>query len=620
MTAPVAAPVLARPVLYLHQREAEHAVCAKVVAGHRRQIVVLATGGGKTVMFALLPRALRRHTGMRVKRVLVLAHRQELLTQAARTFARCEPRAKIGLHVADARCHAGDYDVVIASVQSIAREDHLHAYAPDTFQLIVIDEAHHAVADGAYARVARYFRAFEDDGPLLFGFTATPMRADGRSLADLFEVLAYAKTLEDGMNEGWLSPARYLRVPISADLLSVKRGQDFDRKKLAALMDQPAVTYTMLARYRHHREEMFAAEGRYPKTIAFAVSRQHAAHIAEACLEMGIPALTVWGDLPKQERKERLAAFAENRVEVLVSVNLLLEGFDDPEVTCSIDLKPTRSLVLATQEFGRGIRRHPGKREAVYLQAVPEHASEAGMIQVPQLFGLTIDWNATLTDVVESTPLHELNERLAEAQQAAEGFAFLASVDGRADTRDDDDIPEPLTVAEREAIIASALAMTPEAVMQLTATLPDGFRTSDVLWQPRPDGSCVVAIPRVGTLTVAPPDLLGNCLVDVRGEKGHHTIADAPTLDAARRVAERWLAMEHPEASQLVFRSQAAKWMEKPASAEQCAELTRRLPDVSAARFKRLRRGVASALLDYLAHTQAAKAAKMAKSARPVAA
>jgi superfamily II DNA or RNA helicase len=591
MTVPVRA---RRPELKLHQREAAHACAAKLEAGFRRQLFAIATGGGKTVLFSSLPRALRRLTGRRFRRMLVIAHRSELLTQAKDKMEWCEAKATVVFHSRPLRFALDKVDVVIASVQALGKPEHLALYPTNAFDIIVIDEAHHAVADSMYAKVVEYFRAGLPDGPLLLGFTATPMRTDGRSLRVLFDVMTYAKTLEDGMREGWLAPCRYLREPIHGDLLSAVEGKYFDTNKLAGLMDQERVTYTMLARYKQVREELVRTTGQRPKTIVFAVSVQHAKNLTKAFLEFGFEAQYVDGELAAGERARRIAAFARHEFEVLCSVNLLLEGFDDPGITVAVDCKPTRSLVLATQEFGRILRQHPGKTEALYIQAVPEHADEAGMIQVPGLFGLELAWNDATTELVASTPLHEVSERLADAAEAAEAFRFL-DVSG-----DAADPAVPLTAEARDALIAAALARTPEAIVHLVGNMPETFRRSDVLWHARPDHSVAVQVPDQGTLLVRPPDLLGTTIVEFHHAYGTDQVGAADNVDAGRRLAERWLAQRYPELGRLLFRSQAAKWMEKSATPAQCAELDRLLPTVPAVRFERMRRGMAHALLTYL--------------------
>jgi superfamily II DNA or RNA helicase len=583
-----------RPDLMLHQREAAHACAAKLEAGFRRQLFAIATGGGKTVLFASLPRALRRLTGRRFRRMLVIAHRSELLTQAKDKMEWCEQKAAVHFHSRPLRFALDKTNVVIASVQALGKPEHLALYPRDAFDIIVIDEAHHAVADSMYHKVADYFGAGLPDGPLLLGFTATPMRTDRRSLRALFDVMTYVKTLEDGMREGWLAPCRYLREPIDADLLCAVEGQSFNEKMLAGLMDQERVTYTMLARYTQVRADILRTTGKRPKTIVFAVSVQHAQHLTAACRELGIEAEYVYGDLAPTERARRIASFAAHEFEVLCSVNLLLEGFDDPGITVAVDCKPTRSLVLATQEFGRVLRLHPGKREALYIQAVPVHADEAGMIQATSLFGLEIPWTDATTELVARTPLHEVSERLADAADAAAAFQFLGV------TQDAGDPPVPLTATARDALIAAALARTPEAIVHLAGNMPDTFRHSDVLWHGRPDHSVAVQVESHGTLLVRPPDLLGTTIVEFHHAHGVDQVGAAGTLDGARRVAEKWLAQRYPELGRLLFRSQAAKWMEKSATPAQCAELARALPNVPTVRFERMRRGMAHALLTYL--------------------
>ncbi|MBW7934928.1 MAG: DEAD/DEAH box helicase, partial [Gemmatimonadaceae bacterium] len=410
-----------RPALRKPQLDALAAIASHITAKRQRRLLtVLPTGVGKTVTFAQAAWWLRRFAGVRTRKILALAHRKELLRQAAQTFVRCNAKARVGIHEASQRCAAADFDVIVASVQSIARKQHLAAFDAGDFDMLIIDEAHHATEHSGYADVVRYFGGFGATGPLVLGWTATPNRGDGRSLGALFEDVAYSLTLEYCITTGYLVPAFLRPVPIDADLLTLGRGkrQEFNESQLASLMDNPAVTFAVLTRYEQEAQAWLLKTGRRHKTIAFAVTREHAQHVAAACREMGISAAYLGGDLPRDERQQTLADFAAGRFEVLVSVNLLLEGFDQPDITCAIDLKPTRSLVLATQEFGRILRLAPGKECAVYLQAVPAHAEAAGMIRVQDLFGLQTDDSPLARDVIGRVPIHRMAAELAHLVEA----------------------------------------------------------------------------------------------------------------------------------------------------------------------------------------------------------
>lgn len=591
----VVGPVAIRPNLRKPQLDALAAIASFVKARQRRRLLtVLPTGVGKTMTFAQSASWLRKFAGIRTRKILVLAHREELLRQAAKTFALCNPKARVGIHQGAKRCDPAEYDVIVASVQSIARETHLAAFGKADFQLLIIDEAHHATEDSTYGDVVRYFNGFEEHGPLVLGWTATPNRGDGRSLSGLFEDVAYSLTLEYCITAGYLVPAFLRPVPIDADLLSLggSKRRDFKESQLASMMDNPGITFAMLTRYEQETQLWFAQTGKRHKTIAFAVTRAHAQHITEACREMGITAAYLGGDLSDEERQQRLTDFAEDRFEMLVSVNLLLEGFDQPDITCAVDLKPTRSLVLATQEFGRILRLSPGKASAVYLQAVPAHAEVAGMIRAQDLFGLQTDDSPLTQQVMAHVPLHQMAEELTHLREARELFATLAPEMGEEEGR-------PWTAAERQSVIDRMLAIAPEAILQLAETMPEGFRTSDVVWHARADGVFYVDLGDGQQLHLTPPDLLGRAVVTAWSDHGPVSVGTTDDLDEGRRMAERWLVREHPEASRLVLKSQAGRWMAKQATAGQLARLRTLMPETTPETLRRITRGVAHHLINH---------------------
>lgn len=581
-----------RPV----QIEALDALAASVLKGRRRNLTVLPTGGGKTVTFAAAARQLRLKASHRTKKVLVLAHRAELLEQAAATFTRCEPRARVGIYRGTERADWRKVDVLVASVQTIAREATLTSFPPDVFELIHIDEAHHAIADSGYEKVIRHFRGFEPDGPLVCGWTATPNRGDKKALSTIFEAIPYAKHLRDGMAEGWLAPCKYLPVPISGDLLSVRAaGGEFDKNKLAALMNCEDITCTVLGRYFSLRQELMEARGYRPKSMAFAVDRSHAAHIVAALRDMGVDARYIGGDLKRAERKELIEAFARNEYECAVSINLLLEGFDDSEVEVAIDLKPTRSTVLAAQEFGRPIRFHPRKPMAYYIQAVPEHAQEARMVTVPDIFDLAVEWDAEASPgkarmmaAITEGPIHEAGERLESAEQAAATMQALLGGEH-----------EEWSPEERRAHITRAIREAPDEVVELVNVLPDAFRTSDVVWQSRADKSFAVSLGDDGEVTLRPRDLLGHHVVRHVANGREKEIGMAEEIDEARRIAERWIVREHPGGGHLYIKSLAERWSRRAITERQLAYILRLYPDLPPDRAQRLRRGVATKLISF---------------------
>ena len=547
---------------------------------------MLATGAGKTIIFASAPRYLRRATGLRTRRVLILAHREELLAQAAAKCHWVEPRARILLHRGRQKATAWrEAHIVVASVLTIIRD--LAAFDRNAFDLIVVDEAHHCTEESVYRDVLEYFGAFEPNyQTITLGLTATPNRADGQSLATIFEAMPFAATLADGMQQGWLTPVSYRPVPIGADLLQAGNGHDFDRSKLAKLMDAEEITLTVLGRYLQLREEWRRDHGHPPKTIGFAVTRDHAAHVIAAARTVGIDARYVGGD--STDRREVLRAFARREFELLVSVNLLLEGFDDPDVDGAIDIKPTRSLVLAVQELGRIVRLAEGKRVAFYMQAVPVHSAEAQMKTVPEIFGIAPTWIDTAPDLVADGPLHELPDRVADhaaieellAEVTAEEFAEWSPTD-------------------RAGWLARVMATSPEAACSLVVPLPEACRVSDVLWQSHLDGHFSIPLGTNGAVRLEPADVMGIHRVVFASAAGEREeIGVGCTVEEAQRFCERWVVRQYPEAGFLYRKSLAERWMRKPATEAQRARVRQLYPEFRLQHLQRLRRGVASRLID----------------------
>src|SRR5213593_3148958 len=243
-----------------YQTEALVRLLKAYKARKRRVIVSLPTGTGKTVVFAHFPSALRMK-----KRLLVLAHREELLLQARDKFRSSDPDLKVEIEQAGARASAGAR-VVVASVPTLARGDgaRLAQLRPDDFSIIVVDEAHHAVAP-SYRRIFDHFGLFLSGASrYLVGFTATPRRGDHQGLGEVFEEVCYARDLREMISDGYLCPIRGWRVDTDLWLDSVKvRHGDFVESHLARVVDTPARNALLVRAYRE------LAGGR--RTIVFCV-------------------------------------------------------------------------------------------------------------------------------------------------------------------------------------------------------------------------------------------------------------------------------------------------------------------------------------------------------------
>jgi superfamily II DNA or RNA helicase len=350
-------------------------------AGKRRVIVSLPTGTGKTVVFAHFPNALRMK-----KRLLVLAHREELLLQAQEKFRSIDPELKVEIEQAGARA-AADAKVVVASVPTLARSGsaRLSRLHPDDFSIIVVDEAHHAVAP-SYRRIFDHFGLFAPGTPrYLVGFTATPRRGDKQGLGEVFEEVCYARDLREMITDGYLCPITGWRVDTDSTLDGVKlRHGDFVESQLARVVNTPSRNNLLVKAYRD------LARGR--RAIVFCVDVAHAKDVQQAFAGAGINAEAVWGEMPKEERRTTLARFSAGETDVLTNCVLLTEGFDEPRVDSIIMARPTKSKLLYAQMVGRGTRLHRDKTDLMVID-VADNSQTHQLPRLHTLFNLPPNMN-----------------------------------------------------------------------------------------------------------------------------------------------------------------------------------------------------------------------------------
>ena len=313
-------------------------------AGSHAPLLCLPTGGGKTIIFS----AIASSAAARGNQVLILVHRRELLNQASRKLT------DIGLDhgLIAAGIPATDHPVRIASVQTLLRRLPRMDWQPS---LIIIDEAHHASAGSWAAILDKWPDAFR------LGVTATPCRLDGRGLASAFDHLVLGPSVADLTDWGFLSPARIYAPPVIADLSGLRRrAGDYAADQAATAMDRPTVTGDAIAHYQR------LAPGQ--RAIAFCCSIDHATHVAASFNAAGISAATLLGNTT--DRDAVVAAFDAGSVQILVTVDVVSEGFDIPAASCAILLRPTQSLGLYLQQVGRVLRPAPGKAAAIVLDHV----------------------------------------------------------------------------------------------------------------------------------------------------------------------------------------------------------------------------------------------------------
>ena len=343
-----------------YQEEAVTAVAQAVHRdGRRRVIVVLPTGAGKTLVFGALAWGwLADGEG----RVLVLAHRDELIQQAVEKLAFMIPRHLIG--VVKAEQNQVDAPVVVASIQTLMRPNRLAQVG--RFGLVVYDEAHHSVSQSARATLEG-LGVFTDDGPVLVGVTATPKRADGVRLDDIFEgEPAYSRTITEMQALGWLVPivGRSYQLLGSGPAAKARKGIDGD---FAAGWCE---TLMLGANAPRKMVEAWQADAAGRKSVVFTPTVSVAKATARAFQEAGISAAWIAGEQPRADRQAALEGLKTGRTMVVANCGVLTEGWDEPSITCVVLGRPTNSQSLYLQMIGRGLRPFRDKQDCVVLDMV----------------------------------------------------------------------------------------------------------------------------------------------------------------------------------------------------------------------------------------------------------
>lgn len=386
-----------------YQVEATQAAVAAWQAGQQNVMVVLATGLGKTEVFIMVAQQVR---ALGWRKVLVLAHRDELISQARGKFEDRAPHEHIGTYKSSTReVHA---DIIVGSVQScypdrysekpcpdcrmfaeddptdesrwgrghgcstcnhqgiittLERKGRINELPLDEIDLVVIDECHHITQKSIYNEVLKAIRAVNPRCKLL-AVTATPVRADGKKFGWLFPGVTYHKGIFEGIAEGWLAPILDIcQVDLTVDLSTIpvnKQNGDWRDKDLGLLLDNEGARLQIVEAWQTNAGP--GAPGAGPlgrQTIVFCPTVDFAEHMADAFNAAGVVAEWVCGDKKRcsdDQRKARLSAFRAGKIRVLVNVGVLTEGFDHPAVSCVLIARPTKSDALRIQMVGRGTR------------------------------------------------------------------------------------------------------------------------------------------------------------------------------------------------------------------------------------------------------------------------
>ena len=328
-----------------YQQQARERIHAEWENGHTRTLLVLPTGTGKTIVFASVA-ADQVRAG---DRVLILAHRGELLEQAADKLQRSTGLVS-AVEKADATCLNTWFRVVVGSVQTLQRTARLERFPRDYFGTIIIDEAHHAITDG-YRRILDYFGSAK-----VLGVTATPDRGDMRNLGEVFDSLAFEYKLTDAIKEGYLCRIMAQTIPLKLDISSVTMsGGDYAVGDLGTALDP----------YLEQIAAEMAQRCKGRKTVVFLPLITTSQKFRGLLNSHGFRAAEVNGQ--STDRKEVLADFDAGKYNVLCNSMLLTEGWDCPSVDCVVVLRPTKVRSLYSQMVGRGTRLAEGKTDLLLL-------------------------------------------------------------------------------------------------------------------------------------------------------------------------------------------------------------------------------------------------------------
>lgn len=522
-------------------------------AGIRTQLISMATGLGKTVAFASMPEHAPRGS-----QSIVIAHREELIDQAADKMAKRNPGLSIGVEMANRRAD-GREDIIVGSVQTMQGK-RLEKFNPAKVCWLTIDEAHHAPAK-SYLDLIDHFMV--NPFTTLLGFTATPNRADGVHWNEVFEEVVYHYGMLEGIEDGWLSDVHGFMLKTDTDISGVGSSNgDFKKNEMARAVNTPA---------RNERIVKGWIQYCWPRqTIIFTEDVQHAKDLSAAFRRQNITSAAIWGDDP--DRSAKLAAYRRGEIMVLLNCQILIEGFDMWQVECIIPAFPTKSQSKLIQEVGRGTRlqfdidnlvewrrlgrlKDTDKTNCLVMDPV-DVLGRHSLATLPSLFGLSPKLDLQGQSVVAAT----------KAIKAALGRFPQADVSGLE------------AISDLETYVRRAELWKIRFAEEVA-----GF--SELQWTKRGDGQYRILLPKNDYFRID-EDLVGKFEVNGSLKELTYRSERVATLAEAVALVEKTITTNAPEHLILLGREQ--RWMKAPISKGQREQLIKlRVPHSEIAKMNR---------------------------------
>lgn len=411
-------------VLRDYQQEAIDAVTNAVTKGIRRSAVVLATGGGKTIVFShLIPRI--SSANPRRRKTLILAHKHELVMQNASAIQRVNPDLKVQIDMGKLK-PTSDADVVVGLVMTLVRMTRLQKHVRDEYKTIILDECHHATAS-SWMKILDHFDVLNKNLEInVIGFTATMERADGKALGQVFNQIVFERGLIEMVENRELCDAKFITLRADIGLCDIKSlGGDYHPTQLSEKMLQEDVLLKLATSYI-----LLQRQYDFKSTLVFCTSIEHCKTLCGILQRFGVSAQYVTGETVMHEREAILRDFKNGKISVLCNVMVFTEGTDIPNVDSLFLARPTRLRTLLVQMIGRGLRLHPGKEQCYIVDFADTRG--VGFLSISTLFDVSPGYSARGTSIKELK--NEADEDLLKQEMERlslenERFRLLREID-----------------------------------------------------------------------------------------------------------------------------------------------------------------------------------------------